>query len=126
MKVLQIVETAYRATSEEQDDTVIWFAHAIRGAGAELGVLLVGNAVNYVAADQDASGLTLGAWRQTQPPVPAQDLAALLRKDVPIYCLKEDLAERGLLEGKLLEGIVLLSRAQTPRLFGEYDQVWRW
>ena len=126
MKVLQIVETAYRATSEEQDDTVIWFTHAIRGAGAEIGVLLAGNAVNYVAADQDASGLTLGAWRQTQPPVPAQDLAALMRKDVPVYCIKEDLAERGLLEGRLLEGIVLMSRAQMVRLFGEYEQVWRW
>lgn len=126
MKVLQIVETAYRATSEEQDDTVIWFAHAIRGAGAEIGVLLTGNAVNYAAAEQDASGLTLGTWRQTQPPMPAQDLAALLRKDVPIYCVKEDLAERGLLEGRLLEGIVLMSRAQMARLFGEYEQVWRW
>ena len=56
----------------------------------------------------------------------AQDLAALIRKDVPIYCVREDLAERGLLEGKLLEGIVLMSRTQMPRLFGEYDQVWRW
>ena len=126
MKVLQIVETAYRATTEEQDDPVIWFAHAMRGASADLGVLLIGNAVNYVTADQDASGLTLGAWKQTQPPMPAQDLAALIRKDVPIYCVKEDLAERGLMESKLLEGIVLMSRAQMPRLFSEYDQVWRW
>jgi sulfur relay (sulfurtransferase) DsrF/TusC family protein len=126
MKVLQIVATAYRATTEEQDDTVIWFAHAMRGASAELGVLLTGNAVNYVTADQDASGLTLGAWRQTQPPAPAQDLASLIRKDVPIYCVKEDLAERGLMECKLLEGVVLMSRAQMPRLFSEYDQVWRW
>ena len=126
MKVLQIVETAYRATTEEQDDTVIWFTHAMRGASAELGVLLTGNAVNYVTADQDASGLTLGAWRQTQPATPAQDLASLIRKDVPIYCVKEDLAERGLMERKLLEGVVLMSRAQMPRLFAEYDQVWRW
>lgn len=126
MKVLQIVETAYRATTEEQDDTVIWIAHAMRGASAELGVLLTGNAVNYAAADQDASGLVLGTWRQTQPPAPAQDLASLIRKDVPVYCVKEDLAERGLLDSKLLEGIVLMSRAQMPRLFGEYDQVWRW
>lgn len=126
MKVLQIVETAYRATSEEQDDTIVWITHAMRGAGAELGVLLTGSAVNYVTSDQDASGLTLGAWRQTQPPGVAQDLAALLSKDVPVYCIKEDLAERGLLEGRLLEGIVLMSRAQMPRLFGEYDHVWRW
>jgi hypothetical protein len=117
MKVLQIVETAYRATAEEQDDTVIWFTHAMRGASADLGVLLTGNAVNYVTADQDASGLALGAWRQTQPPTLAQDLASLIRKDVPIYCVKE---------GKLLEGVVLMSRAQMPRLFAEYDQVWRW
>ena len=94
MKVLQIVETAYRATTEEQDDTVIWISHAMRGASAELGVLLAGNAVNYVAGDQDASGLTLGAWRQTQPPTLAQDLAAVMRKDVPVYCIKEDLASR--------------------------------
>jgi sulfur relay (sulfurtransferase) DsrF/TusC family protein len=126
MKVLQIVETAYRATAEEQDDTVIWIAHAMRGAGAELGVLLTGNAVNYVAADQDASGLKLGTWQQSQPPVLAQDLASLLRKDVPVYCITEDLAERGLMGGKLLEGIVLMSREQMPRLFSEYDQVWRW
>jgi sulfur relay (sulfurtransferase) DsrF/TusC family protein len=126
MKVLQIVETAYRATTEEQDDTVIWISHAMRGASAELAVLLAGNAVNYVAGDQDASGLSLGAWRQTQPPSIAQDLGALMRKDVPVYCIKEDLADRGLLECKLLEGIVLMSRAQMPRLFGEYDQVWRW
>ncbi len=82
--------------------------------------------MNYVAGDQDASGLTLGAWRQTQPPTLAQDLAALMRKDVPVYCIKEDLADRGLLECKLLEGIVLMSRAQIPRLFGEYDQVRKW
>jgi sulfur relay (sulfurtransferase) DsrF/TusC family protein len=126
MKVLQIVETAYRATTEEQDDTVIWFAHAMRGASAELGVVLIGNAVNYVTAHQDASGLTLGTWRQTQPPALAQDVAGLIGKNVPVYCVKEDLAERGLLDGKLLEGIVLMSRAQLPRLFAEYDQVWRW
>jgi hypothetical protein len=35
-------------------------------------------------------------------------------------------AERGLMEGKLLEGVVLMSRVQMPRLFAECDQVWRW
>ena len=89
-------------------------------------MLLAGNAVNYVTAEQDASGLTLGAWRQTQPPVPAQDVAALIRKDVPVYCIKEDLAERGLLEASCSKASCWMSRAQMPRLFAEYDQVWRW
>ena len=47
---------------------MVWITLAMRGAGAELDVLLTGDAVNYAARGQDASGRTLGTWRQTQPP----------------------------------------------------------
>jgi sulfur transfer complex TusBCD TusB component (DsrH family) len=126
MKVLQIIETAYRATIEEQDDTVIWITHAMAGAGAALAVLLCGNAVNYLAADQDASGLCVGAWRQSQPPRVAGDLAGLLGKGVAVYCLAEDLEERGLRERVSLEGIRTVPRAQVAGLFDEFDQIWHW
>ena len=126
MKVLQVVETAYRATIEEQDDTVIWITHAMRDAGAELALLLCGSAVNYTVAQQDASGLCIGAWRQTQPPGIARDLGRLLSKRVPIYCVEEDRVERGLHEATTIQGVTPVPRARIAQLFGEFDQVWWW
>src|SRR5262245_43661498 len=95
-KILQIVESAYRATLEEQDDTVIWITHAMKGAGGNLDVLLRGNAVNYAAKGQDASGLAFGEKKQTQPPRLAEDVAKLIEKGVAVYVVSDDVAERGL------------------------------
>jgi sulfur relay (sulfurtransferase) DsrF/TusC family protein len=126
MKVLQIVETAYRATLEEQDDPIIWISHAMKGAGADLDVLLRGNAVNYAVAAQDASGLSFGDWQQSQPPDLAGDIAALADKDVNVFVVQDDLDERGLRYTALVEGIETLSRARLPALLNDYDQIWNW
>jgi sulfur transfer complex TusBCD TusB component (DsrH family) len=126
MKTLQIVECAYRATFEEQDDTVLWITRAMRGAGADLAVLLCANAVAYAARGQTAEGLVVGTWRQTQPPQIAADLAALREKDVPVLAVKEDLEERGLTEPMLLPGIAMLRRAELAALVDRYDRVWHW
>src|SRR5260221_257260 len=82
------------AALEEQDDTIVWLHGAMKGAGADLAVLLRGNAVNYLVQRQDAGGLAFGEWRQTQPPAVASDLAALAAKGIDICYVAEDLAER--------------------------------
>jgi sulfur transfer complex TusBCD TusB component (DsrH family) len=126
MRVLQIIESAYRGTLEEQDDTVVWLTHCLRSAGAEVSVLLKDNAVNYVIAGEDASGLRFGGWQQTNPPRIAAQVAALMEKDVRVHVVIEDLERRGLLEARRLEGVQLLSRRHVPQLTEQHDRVLHW
>ena len=126
MKVLNIIETAYRATLEEQDDTVIWIVGAMKNANATVDVLLRGNAVNYAIKAQDASGLAFGTEAQTQPPQPAKDLAKLHEKGVRICVIDDALRERGIERSELIEGLDFIKRDQMAKLFGEYDRIWHW
>ena len=126
MKVLNIVEAAYRATLEEQDDTIIWFTHAMKNANATVDVLLRGNAVNYAVKAQDASGLKFGDQVQTQPPQLANDLTRLKEKGVKIFVVEDALRERGIEIGELIDGREFIPRRQVAKLFADYDQVWQW
>jgi hypothetical protein len=125
-RILQVIESAYRGTLEEQDDTVVWITHAMKGAGAQLGVLLRGAAVNYGVRGQDAAGLAFGDKRQTQPPRIADDLSALVAKAVEVRYVEDDAEERGLTRADLVEGLIPVRSAELPRLFEGYDQVWCW
>jgi sulfur relay (sulfurtransferase) DsrF/TusC family protein len=125
-KVLNVIESAYRATLEEQDDTVVWITHAMKGAGADLHVLLRGNAVNYLVKGQDASGLQFGERKQTQPPRIGDDVAKLMEKGVDVWFVEDDAAERGLERTELLAGAKPVSRAGLAKLFDSYDQIWHW
>ncbi len=126
MKVLQVIEAAYRATLEEQDDTIVWITHAMKGAGADLDVLLCGNAVNYAVRGQDASGLSFGDWQQTQPPDIAGDIADLVGKGIEVFVVEEDAAARGLGNAELVDGVNRLARGGIPALLDKYDQIWHW
>ena len=125
-RILQIIENAYRATVEEQDDTVVWFTHAMRAGGAELSVVLRGNAVNYAVRGQDASGLQFGGRKQTQPPDLARDVARLAERGVPVYVVASDAAYRGISAVDMVNGIQLVDRGQLPRLIAEHDLVFHW
>ena len=125
-RVLNIIESAYRATIEEQDDTIVWLSYMLRDAGAELSVLLRGNAVNYAVSGQDCSGLSFGGRRQTQPPRLDSDLVKLMEKGVPVLAVAEDLTERGIDSQDLVGGIKTIARSGVAKLFDSYDLVWHW
>jgi len=126
-KTLNIVESAYRAVMEEQDDTILWLLAAMQGAGAEHTVVLRGNAVNYAVADQGVPGLSVGEWKQTQAPKMDRDVLDLIEKrKIPVYVVAEDLADRGIDRDDLVPGLQLLSRTALPRLFAEYELVSHW
>jgi len=125
-KALSIIESAYRATLEEQDDTIVWLTHAMKGAGANVDVLLRGSAVNYAVKGQDASGLQFGERKQTQPPRIDEDVAKLVPKGVKVFIVEEDLAERGVQRSEIVAGVEPISRGKLAQLFGHYDHVWHW
>ena len=125
-KILQVIQSAYRATIEEQDDTIVWLAHMIKDNGGSPDVLLRGNAVNYAVKGQDASGLAFGDKQQTQPPRIADDLTKLLEKGVGVFVVSDDLADRGLERSHLIAGVKPTSRDELPALFDSFDQVWHW
>ena len=126
-KTLNIVESAYRAVMEEQDDTILWLLAAMQGAGAEHTAVLRGNAVNYAIAGQGAPGLSVGEWKQTQAPKMDRDVVDLVEnRKIPVYIIEEDLAERGIESNTLVPGVKLLSRKALPALFAEYEIVSHW
>jgi len=126
MLTLQIIETAYRATLEEQDDPVVWITHAMRAAGGELAVLLRANAVNYAVRAQDCGGLRIGDWKQSQPPRLAADVQGLLAKGVQVFAIEDDLVERGIGASHLIDGVTRLQRAQIGELLEQFPRVWHW
>jgi hypothetical protein len=126
MKVLQVVENAYRATIEEQDDTVLWFTQVLRNNGAAVSVLLRGPAVSYVVAAQDSAGVAFGNWRQAQPPrIPAAVLA-LIASGVSVYVDEDDLGERGIGAEECIVGITRVRGSGIGDLFEGFDRIWQW
>ena len=126
MKALNVIGTAYRGTLEEQDDTIVWLTHAMKGAGADLDVLLRAGAVNYASKAQEVPPLSFGGRTQKNAPHIAEDVAGLIGKGIAVYIIDEDIAERGIAEADLIDGLSRIKRADIPKLLGGYDHVWAW
>jgi sulfur transfer complex TusBCD TusB component (DsrH family) len=126
-QILNIVETAYRAVMEEQDDTVFWALAAMQGAGANHTVVLRGNAVNYTVANQGVDAHRVGSWSQSTPPRMDRDLVDLMEKrKIPVFVVAEDLADRGITPAEMVPGVTLIARKAMVALLGKHSVVHHW
>lgn len=126
MNLLNIVSSAYRATAEEQDDTVIWISHAMRNAGAEVDLLLRDGASNYPVKGQSVVPLNMGARVQKHAPDVHGQVRQLAGAGARIFVVGEDLDRRGIDRTRLLEEVEVVGVDDLPMLLTRYDQVWHW
>ena len=125
-KVVSIVDTAYRATLEEQDDTVVWFNHMLRQSGADITLLLTGNAVNYAVSGQQPPPLSFGTASISFPPRLDQDLRKAIQAGVKLVLLRDDAEMRGIPASALMPEAEQISREQLADFLQGFDIVWHW
>lgn len=126
MKILQVVEQAFRTIVEEQDDTILWITQSMINAGADFEILLAGNCAYYAVSKRRQPALTLGHWVQKEPAELNRDISNLLEKNIPIYVLEEDLVERGLFGIQVQNGIKVINQNQLLGVYERVNQVWQW
>ncbi|MFT5049971.1 MAG: putative peroxiredoxin [Chlamydiales bacterium] len=125
-KVLSVIDTAYRACQEEQDDAGLWFSAAVNNAGVDMTILLTGNAVNYAVQGHATSPLSVGGGVVAHPFDPGQDIERLTGKGISFFLIREDAEERGIDSDELINAVEAIPRSQLAKLVDSHDAIWHW
>lgn len=125
-KVLSVIDSAYRASLEEQDDAGMWFTAAVAKAGADITILLTGNAVCYATTGHSSDGLEFGGGAIPLPMNPTIDLKRAKEMGCASFFIKEDAQERGIDSATLMAGAEGISRDSLPDFIEKFDDVWHW
>lgn len=126
MKILAVVQSAFRTLVEEQDDTILWLNQTISKAGADISILLAGHACSYAFQNATQPPLQIGTWRQSAPANIQDDLNRLHRANVPVYVIAEEITARGLRAADVNPGVLVIPRFQVAGLYDAASQVWHW
>lgn len=124
--VLNILSTSYRATLEEQDDTVLWLSQTLRANGAEIDIFLRGSCVNYALKNASKPQLVIADWKQSHPADIGMALQHLYRLGAKLYYLEEDAQEMGVAHDEMLSFIEPVTARNMPSLFAHYRYIWQW
>lgn len=125
-KILNVLTQSHRATIDEQDDPVLWLNAVLKSKGTDVSLLLRGAAIGSAVRGQDASGLSFGEKRQTQPARLEDDIARFIAKGVSVRYVKEEAETRGYAPEELVAGVEAISREELPGYYRTFDQVWGW
>jgi hypothetical protein len=126
MRVINIIASAYRATLEEQDDTIVWLSHTLRRAGADIDLLLRETASNYAIEGQQVRRLSIGGRTQRNAPDVHGAVRQLAEAGSRIFLIEEDIGRYGLSGAPRLPQAQLVASAELPALLSSYDSVWHW
>lgn len=126
MKILSILSSGYRATLEEQDDTVLWFSQTLRRSSADIDLLLRNSAVNYIVGGQVVTPLAIGGREQRNAPDVHGQVLALAESGAGIFVLEEELEKYGLADKAKHNWIQVIAAPDLPSMVAGYDRVWHW
>lgn len=124
-KILSVLSHTEYGNLEDSD--IGLFASAFAPvAGSQVTILLSDDAVNYGVRGQEGTGIEIAGGKVQPGFLIETDIRAVQQANIPVYAFAEDLEERGIAAGELVEGITRISRKEFGRFIDQFDTVWNW